>query len=389
VRRLLALVGAIVLVDTIFYAALTPLLPRYADELGLSKSGAGLLTAMFATGVLVGGVPAGLAASWFGVKRTVLGGLSGMVATTVLFGFAESAWLLEVARFLQGVSSSCSWTAALAWLVADAPAGSRGRLIGSAMGAALFGALLGPVAGGVASFAGTRLTFSVLAALGLALAAWAARTPSLHEPRRQPVRDLVHAILNRRIAVAVWFVTLPAIAFGVINVLGPLRLDALGVGAAGIGATWLASAGVEATAAPLVGHLSDRRGRFAPLRAGLGGTAVVMVALAVLDVRWWMLVPTIVVAGFVVGVFWAPAMSLLSDEADATGLDYAFAFTLINMAWAPAQIAGSGGGAALAQATTDSVPYLGLAGACLLTLVLVWRSSSSSTTRSATLSSTP
>ena len=39
VRRLLFLVGAVVLVDTMFYAALTPLLPHYADELGLSKTG--------------------------------------------------------------------------------------------------------------------------------------------------------------------------------------------------------------------------------------------------------------------------------------------------------------------------------------------------------------
>ncbi|MCW2896797.1 MAG: hypothetical protein JWO75_6286, partial [Actinomycetia bacterium] len=38
--RLLALVCAIVGVDTVFFSALTPLLPHYAAAAGLSKAGA-------------------------------------------------------------------------------------------------------------------------------------------------------------------------------------------------------------------------------------------------------------------------------------------------------------------------------------------------------------
>ena len=377
-RRLLLLVGAVVLVDTAFYAALTPLLPHYVDDLGLSKSDAGLLAAMYAIGALVAGIPAGLAASWVGVKPTVLLGLSGMIVTTVLFGFARELWLLDTARFLQGASSSCSWTAALAWLVADAPARQRGRLIGSAMAAALVGALLGPAIGAVATFAGTRATFSAVASIGLVLAVVAWRTPSRREPLRQPIAVLVRALRNPRVAAAIWFVALPALSFGVINVLAPLRLDVLGASAALIGATWLVSAGAEAAVAPVVGHVSDTRGRMPPLRIGLAATAGALTALTVLDARWWLLSATVVVAGVAVGSFWAPAMSLLSDEAERTGLDYAFGFTLVNLAWAPAQVVGSAGGAALAEATRDAVPYLALAGACLLTLVALWNSKSSS-----------
>jgi hypothetical protein len=43
VRRLLFLVGGIVFVDTMFFAALTPLLPDYVDRYDLSKAGAGVL----------------------------------------------------------------------------------------------------------------------------------------------------------------------------------------------------------------------------------------------------------------------------------------------------------------------------------------------------------
>jgi len=376
-RRLLLLVGAIVLVDTIFYSALTPLLPHYVDELGLSKSDAGLLAAMYAIGVLVGGVPAGLAASWFGVKATVLVGLTGMVFTTALFGFVDSELMLDLARFLQGVFSSCSWVAALTWLVAESPAESRGRLIGSAMAAAIVGALLGPVVGAVASFSGTGATFAVLATLGLALAVWAWRTPSEREPQRQPVRMLLGALRNPRVLGAVWFVTLPAVSFGAINVLAPLRLDALGVATVTIGAVWLVSAAVEATTAPLVGHVSDRRGRLPPLRAGVAGSAIALLLLAAIDSRWLLLAAAVVVAGFALGSFWAPAMSLLSDEAERTGLDYAFGFTLVNLAWAPAQVAGAAGGAALAEATRDAIPYLLLSALCALTLAALWRYGSS------------
>ena len=51
-RRLVLLVGAIVLVDTMFYAAITPLLPKLADDLGLGKNGAGVLTGAYAAGTL-------------------------------------------------------------------------------------------------------------------------------------------------------------------------------------------------------------------------------------------------------------------------------------------------------------------------------------------------
>ena len=58
-RSLLVLCGAIVVCDTMFFAALTPLLPDYADDLDLSKTGAGALQAAYPLGVLVGSIPSG------------------------------------------------------------------------------------------------------------------------------------------------------------------------------------------------------------------------------------------------------------------------------------------------------------------------------------------
>src|SRR6188472_264737 len=72
IRRLLLLVGAVVFVDSVFYAALTPLLPELADDLGFSKAAAGALAGAYAFGALAGGIPAGLVAARLGVKPTVL-----------------------------------------------------------------------------------------------------------------------------------------------------------------------------------------------------------------------------------------------------------------------------------------------------------------------------
>ena len=373
VRRLLLLTSAIVLVDTMFFAALTPLLPHYVDELGLGKAGAGVLQAMYPAGALVAGIPSGIAAARLGVKRTVLIGLSLLTLTTVAFGLADSVWALDLARFLQGVSSAFSWTGALAWLVAAAPAGRRGRLIGSAFGAAIVGALFGPVLGAVASFTGPGPAFGAVAGVALVLAAVAAATPAVVPTRAQPIRMLVDAISrDRSIQTGVWLCLLPALCFGTLSVLAPLRLSDLGWGAAAVGATYLVSAGVEAAWAPVLGRLSDQHGRVRPLLAALAGSAVVALLLP-WPQRAWVLAAVIVLAGFAFGSFWTPAMSLVTDAAETRGLDYGYAFALVNLAWAPGQAGGAALGGAVASVTSDAVPYLALAVLCLLTFAALSR----------------
>ena len=367
-RRLLLLVGAIVFVDTMFFAALTPLLPQYADDLGLSKAGAGLLAASYALGALVGGIPGGISAARFGVRPTVLVGLTGMAITTVTFGFADSIWLLDTARFLQGVASSFSWTASLAWLVAAAPPDRRGETIGAAMGAAIVGALFGPVLGGIASVVGTGPAFASVAVLAsvLGVAAW--RTPAFTPDDPQPFSRLVGALRDRGVVAAIWFVLVPALLFGALGVLGPLRLDVLGLSALAIGATWLVAASFEAALSPVIGRFSDRRGRLAPLRVGLIGSAGATAVLPWID-RGWLLAAAIVLAACAFGSFWTPSMSMLADRAEAIGLDYAYGFALINLAWAPGAAAGSALGGAAARATSDAAVYLTLSAICILTLV--------------------
>jgi MFS family permease len=378
VRRLLLLVGATIFVDTIFFAALTPLLPQYAEDLDLSKTGVGILAASYPAGALLGGIPGGFAAARYGVKPTVVTGLLLMVATTTAFAFAENIVLLDLARFAQGFASSLTWTASLAWLVSQAPPQRRGLLIGTAMSAAIVGALLGPVLGGVASVVGTEVAFAAVAVLGLVLAVWAALTPAVRPQQAQPLSMLWAAAKDRAVLGSIWFVTLPALLFSTMNVLVSLRLDVLGMSALAISAVFLISAAIEAVLNPAAGRLSDKRGRLLPIRAGLAGSAVATAVLPWPDSRW-VLAVVVVLASMAFGVFWTPAMSHLADLAEHRGLDYAYGFALVNIAWAPGQAVGAALGGALARATSDAVPYLLLSGVCVLSLAALspWRSASS------------
>ena len=164
-----------------------------------------------------------------------------------------------------------------------------------------------------------------------------------------------------------WLVALPAMASGAINVLGPLRLGRLGAGAVGIGATFLVAAAVEAVMSPLVGRLSDRRGRMFPLRIGLAGAAIAL-ALFTLPGSALLLAVVILFQTVALGTFWAPAMAMLSDAADSHGMSQGYALALTNLAWAAGQIGGAGGGGSLAKAAGDVVPFALAAGLCAVTL---------------------
>jgi MFS family permease len=306
-------------------------LPHYEHTLGLGKSGAGVLAAAYPAGALIGAIPSGVVAARFGVKPTVLAGMIVVAVTTATFGFVHAAWELDTARFCQGLASSFSWTGALAWLVAAAPPGKRGRLIGQAFAAAVGGALFGPVLGGVASRTGTAWAFGVVAVASLAVAAWAAATPAAKPDAPDGLGTLWRALRDRRIMLGVWFVLLPATFFGALSVLAPLRLNRLGLGAVGIAAVWLIAAGLESVNNIALGRITDRLGSLPLIRVALVGSFVSAVLLPWPHNRF-VLAGLVVVAAIAFGTFYTPGMTLLTHAAEARGLDYGYAFALINLA---------------------------------------------------------
>ncbi|MBA3262870.1 MAG: MFS transporter [Thermoleophilaceae bacterium] len=366
-RRLFLLVSAVVLVDTMFFAAVAPLLPHFSDELGLSKTAAGVLTAAYPAGTFVGSVPGGWLAARWGVKPTLLLGLSLLGVTSLVFAFANSIEVLDAARFVQGIGGACMWSAGMAWLVSAAPAERRGELIGSALAAAIVGVLFGPVLGGAATVVGQEVVFSGVSVVAITLAVWAWTTPGVPPEPVPGTRVVLRALTRRDVLAGFWLFSLPAVFAGALEVLVPLHLDDLGASGAAVGAVFLVAAAVEALISPTAGRLSDRHGRLAPIRAGLAGAAV-MAVLMPLPGTVLLLAAGLVVVVAALGTFWAPAMAMLSDSSQKAGLDQALAFSIGNLAWSLGHVLGGGAGGALADATSDALVYGLLSVACTLTL---------------------
>ncbi len=374
-RRVALLVSAVALVDTMFFAAIAPLVPFYTDELDLSKSAAGILVGSYAAGSVLGSLPAGWLAARAGTKPTMLLGLAIMAVTSVVFGFAHHIAVLDASRFVQGLGGACMWSGGLGWLVGVTPRTRRGEAIGVVVGTAVFGALLGPVLGALATGLGTGPVFTGVGVVAVVLAVLALRTHEVAPAMPVTLAAVRRVARDPRVLGGFWLVMLPALTFGVLEVLGPLRIDALGGSAAVVAAAFLLSAGTEAALAPFAGRLSDRRGRRLPLQLGLLGTVLFGVLLP-LPGETWVLVVAIVLAGPVFGLMYTPAMALLSDGAEGAGLDQGAAAAVISFAWAIGQVIGSAGGARAAEAAGDAVPYALLSLLALATLVF-WRISTS------------
>ena len=360
VFALLAFVCALVLVDTVFFTALTPLLPYYTRAAGLSKAGAGLLVAAYPLGTLVGALPGGVLAARLGDRLVVMMGLAMMSGSTLVFGWASAPAVLDAARFAQG----------MAWLATAAPPERRGELLGTALGAAVVGALFGPVVGAIADQIGTGPAFAAAAVAGTALFVVAIFVPGPTASPPQGLRAAWPAIHDRQVSTGMWLTMLAGLAFGVLDVLAPLRLSQLGATATVIGAAFLGAAAIESALSPLIGRLSDRRGALLPVRLSLA-VAVVVSLLAPLVAPAPLLVALLIVGLPAYGTLFTPATALLSAGAHRLQLNQGLAFGLANLAWASGQGIAAAGSGALAQATSDVVPYALLAGTCLATLAVL------------------
>jgi MFS family permease len=363
VPRLLALTGAIVLLENLYYSVLSPLLPGLQRGLGLSTSQSGLLVAMFGLGALAGAVPAAGMAARLGVRPVAVAGLLLLAAMSAVFGAAQDYPALAAARLLQGVGGVACSIAAIAWILEMAPAGRRGELIGVTFGASAAGTMLGPAVGGAADGIGRAPAFAAVAGVALLLAAVTAQAPAPPAAGRGSL-GLAALAASRRVRAGAWFTAVPALLLGAISVLVPLQLHRLGSGAGEIGAVFLVAAAAGMPVRALVGRWSDRAGRLQPIRAGLLAGFALLVALpwpqdraAVALLAFLALVAT--------ALFWVPGFALLSDACSDAGAGQLVGVVTMNVAWPPGFILGSAGGGAIAEAAGRPAAYAVL-GAVLL-----------------------
>jgi MFS family permease len=105
-----------------------------------------------------------------------------------------------------------------------------------------------------------------------------------------------------------------------------------------------------------------------PIRISLAAAVAVSLLAPVAAPAPW-LIALLIVGMPAYGTLFTPAMTLLSAGADRLRLNQGLAFGLGNLAWASGQGIAAAAAGAIAQATTDFVPYALLAAICLATLI--------------------
>ncbi|MBJ7353748.1 MAG: MFS transporter [Thermoleophilaceae bacterium] len=365
-RRLLILCSAVVFLDAVFFAALTPLLPDFRRDLGISEASAGLLSGSYAAGALVCALPGGWFAAHFGPRRAVILGLVGIGIFSPIFGLAESLWLLNSSRFLQGASGALLWAGAMSWIVIAGPEERRGALVGTLIAAATVGELLGSPIGALAHEIGLDIVFGAVAVIAAALLALAMTNRPVHPADPQSPGYAIRAARGSGINSAMWLLAAPSFAFGVCVVVAPLRLDDLGGSPLLIAAAFASGSLVETLLGPLIGRASDKVGRTRPYRAGMLIGAVGIMGIGALT-SISLVFAAVVLCAFSAGMAFAPSIALIADAAAGAGIAQGYASGISNAAWGGGQMLGAFGGGALAGAgfivpAIATVIVLGVAG---------------------------
>ena len=361
-RRLLTL-------ESTLYSVITPMLPHFARVLPASKPELGVLAGAYTAGLIPGALLGGWLSTRIGVRRTTLAGTLVFAVAVPAFGFATTLLTLDALRFVQGIACGCLWGGALTWVIAAAPEGRRGEMVGTAFSAAIVGTLIGPVLGVIAVQVSPELVFTVMGVVTLIGAGLLLRTdePShLVEENTAPLR----ALLSMRPALmGVWLTLLEALTFGALYLLLPLALAALGASAVEIGIVFLGSSVLAVFVVPRVGVMCDRHGVFPVLAVALAGSAALMALLALPMSPILLGAVAVVLMGAPLCGFLVPAVSLISDASETVGVALAASTMLVNLAYALGETIGSPASAAITRHGDDAVVMLGLAALMLLTLI--------------------
>ena len=149
------------------FGIVIPVLPFYARSLGASSVDMGLLMTIFSLMQFLCAPFWGTLSDRIGRKPVLIIGMLGHGVSFILFGIADSMWLLFVSRVIGGVLSSATLPSTFAYIAdvtTDRQRGSGMGMLGAAMG---LGVIFGPAIGGL--LAGMSLSAPFFAAAAVSL----------------------------------------------------------------------------------------------------------------------------------------------------------------------------------------------------------------------------
>ncbi|MES1239980.1 MAG: MFS transporter [Acidobacteriota bacterium] len=227
----LSVLMATVFVDMIGFTIVLPLLPFYATRLQADASMVGVLIAAFPAAQLVVSPFWGRLSDRYGRRPMILAGLLSSAAAYVLFGLANTLWLLFASRFVQGAGGAT--TGVVQAYVADAVVPEeRTKALGWITAATSAGVMIGPLIGSASTHLGPTAPGYLAAGLCLlnALFAWkwlpeskreAATVETQTAPApRQSLRATVFDVLARPagpVSSLIWVYTIGMMGFMAMN----------------------------------------------------------------------------------------------------------------------------------------------------------------------------
>lgn len=367
------MISGLLLFEASIWSSITPILPHYEHVFDAQKPAMGLLVASYAAGMIPGALLGGWMGGRGGVRKTTLGGLLLFAISVAVFGFASDLAVLDALRFVQGAACGLIWSGGLTWAIALSSRERRGELIGSVLAAAIFGSLVGPVLGTLAAVLGTRIVFLLVAAVSLILAGWVAahaEPPRPERPTSAPLRTAVH---SPQLRLGFWLILLQAATISATSTLIPLRLAFFGASAAAIGGTFAMTSLVSTVLARPIGRIVDRGGPRLLLGGSLTATAILLTLLTLSGSALALATMTVVTLGAPLTAYATPAMSIMTEASERSGVALPITTMMFSLAWACGETVGAPAAASLAHATTEAAPLLLLAGTMVLTLWPVLR----------------
>ena len=160
-----------------------PVFPTIMNELNISGTVVGNLTAAFAFAQLIFSPFAGKAVDKYGRKRMIVIGLFIFSFSEFLFGIGKTVEVLFASRILGGISGAFIMPAVTAFIADITTLKTRPKALGYMSATISTGFIIGPGIGGVLAEIGTRVPFFSAAACGLIVAITSIMT--LHEPKTQ------------------------------------------------------------------------------------------------------------------------------------------------------------------------------------------------------------
>jgi DHA1 family tetracycline resistance protein-like MFS transporter len=182
---------AVVFVDLLGFSLILPLLPFYAETFGASPTEVGLLVASYAAMQLVGAPLLGGLSDRFGRRPVLITSIIGTSVGFVIFGLANTLWLLFASRMLDGLTGG-NISVAQAYVADVSTAENRARnfgLIGAAFG---LGFVIGPAFGGFLSRWGFAVPAFIAAGMaGVNAVAVYLFLPESHTEERRAARRTI------------------------------------------------------------------------------------------------------------------------------------------------------------------------------------------------------